>query len=62
MRDGEFLSEGGTPPSSSSYNSNNNISETGPPKFGVIEWMGVWYPWMRENRDQVSMMARRIST
>lgn len=67
MRDGEFVSEGGgTPPSSSSYNNSNNnhpiVSEIGPPKFGVIEWMGVWYPWMRENRDQVSMMARRIST
>ncbi|KAL2866408.1 uncharacterized protein BJX67DRAFT_355674, partial [Aspergillus lucknowensis] len=43
MRDGEFLRQES---SSSSFNS-------GAPQFGVVEWMGVWYPWMREDREEV---------
>ena len=61
MRDGKFLRQGST--LETNYNDNHTVvSEIGPPKFGVIEWMGVWYPWMRENPDQVNMMVRRIST
>lgn len=56
LRDGEFL--GGSSPTHTQ--SPRQMSDMGPPKFGVVEWMGVWYPWMRENRDQV--MMRRIST
>lgn len=41
MRDGEFLREGSA------------LTEPTPPKFGVVEWAGVWYPWMREDREQV---------
>ncbi|KAJ5655796.1 hypothetical protein N7507_007746 [Penicillium longicatenatum] len=39
MRDGEFLREG---------------AESGAPRFGVIEWANVWYPWMREDRETAS--------
>lgn len=39
MRDGEFLQ--GSP------------RERRAPTFGVIEWVGVWYPWMRKDREQV---------
>ncbi|KAL4917488.1 hypothetical protein BDW62DRAFT_201726 [Aspergillus aurantiobrunneus] len=42
MRDGEFLRQ----ESSSGFNG-------GAPQFGVVEWMGVWYPWMREDREEV---------
>ena len=45
------------------YNDNHCVvSKIGPPKFGVIKWMGMWYLWMRENPEQVNMMVRRIST
>lgn len=61
MHDGEFLHQGST--LKTNYNNYYPVvSEIGPPKFGVIEWMGVWYPWMKENPDQVRKMARRIST
>jgi hypothetical protein len=40
MRDGEFLREG------------SGLVDSAAPRFGVVEWMGVWYPWMRENKDQ----------
>ncbi|KAJ5653640.1 hypothetical protein N7490_000643 [Penicillium lividum] len=43
MRDGEFLREGAA------------LSESGAPRFGVMEWANVWYPWMRETEE----MARR---
>ncbi|OJJ57861.1 hypothetical protein ASPSYDRAFT_152978 [Aspergillus sydowii CBS 593.65] len=48
MRDGEFLRQESSP----SFNG-------GAPQFGVVEWMGVWYPWMREDREEV--MRRRLS-
>lgn len=62
MRDGEFLQESSSPQHSSPGpgTRSGSGSEMGPPKFGVVEWMGVWYPWMRENREQV--MMKRIST
>jgi hypothetical protein len=47
MRDGEFLREGST------------IIDSGAPRFGVVEWAQVWYPWMRESKEQV--LGRRIS-
>ncbi|KAL3476234.1 hypothetical protein BJX99DRAFT_228113 [Aspergillus californicus] len=53
MRDGEFMrQEEEETRSRSSFNG-------GAPQFGVIEWMGVWYPWMREDREEV--MRRRLS-
>lgn len=54
MRDGEFLQGPSSPQHSSS-----GSEGMGPPKFGVVEWVGVWYPWMRENQEQVRM--RKIS-
>ncbi|KAL4786765.1 hypothetical protein BJX76DRAFT_320190 [Aspergillus varians] len=48
MRDGEFLRQ----ESSSSFNG-------GAPQFGVVEWMGVWYPWMREDKEEV--MRRKLT-
>ncbi|KAL4874138.1 hypothetical protein BDV12DRAFT_159170 [Aspergillus spectabilis] len=50
MRDGEFLRQ----ESSESFSGNG-----GAPQFGVVEWIGVWYPWMREDREEV--MRRKIS-
>jgi hypothetical protein len=47
MRDGEFLREGST------------MIDSGAPRFGVVEWAQVWYPWMREPKEQV--LGRRIS-
>ncbi|OGE48435.1 hypothetical protein PENARI_c028G06993 [Penicillium arizonense] len=44
MRDGEFLREG---------TSVQGGTESGAPRFGVIEWGKVWYPWMRESRAEV---------
>ncbi|KAL3497028.1 hypothetical protein BJX62DRAFT_1599 [Aspergillus germanicus] len=52
MRDGEFLRQETTTSSRADYGSNA-------PQFGVVEWMGVWYPWMREDREEV--MRRRLS-
>ncbi|KAL3467437.1 hypothetical protein BJX64DRAFT_248662 [Aspergillus heterothallicus] len=52
MRDGEFLRQESTSSSRGDFGS-------GAPQFGVIEWMGVWYPWMREDREEV--MRRRLS-
>jgi hypothetical protein len=43
MRDGEFLREGSTVT----------------PRFGVVQWAQVWYPWMREPKEQV--LGRRLS-
>ncbi|KAJ5585428.1 uncharacterized protein N7459_005228 [Penicillium hispanicum] len=40
MRDGEFLREGAA-----------LGADSGAPRFGVVEWANVWYPWMREERD-----------
>ncbi|RJE22557.1 hypothetical protein PHISCL_05103 [Aspergillus sclerotialis] len=45
MRDGEFLQ--------------GSQRDRSAPRFGVVEQVGVWYPWMREDRDQV---LRRKST
>ncbi|PWY92908.1 hypothetical protein BO70DRAFT_21551 [Aspergillus heteromorphus CBS 117.55] len=47
MRDGDFLREGA------------GITDSASPRFGVIDWAGVWYPWMRENKEQV--LSRRMS-
>ncbi|PYH94128.1 hypothetical protein BO71DRAFT_241363 [Aspergillus ellipticus CBS 707.79] len=47
MRDGDFLREGA------------GLADSASPRFGVIDWAGVWYPWMRENKDQV--LTRRMS-
>ncbi|KAE8144327.1 hypothetical protein BDV25DRAFT_99069 [Aspergillus avenaceus] len=47
MRDGEFLREG------------SGLVDSASPRFGVVEWAGIWYPWMRENKEQVA--SRRIS-
>ncbi|KAL2006352.1 hypothetical protein VTN00DRAFT_10006 [Thermoascus crustaceus] len=41
MRDGEFIARNGS-----------KYSET-LPRFGVVQWMGMWYPWMRESKAQV---------
>jgi hypothetical protein len=48
MQDGEFLRKGST------------MIDSGAPRFGVVEWAQVWYPWMRELKEQV--LGRRIST
>ena len=48
MRDGEFLREGAA-----------LGPDSGAPRFGVVEWAHVWYPWMREDRD--TAMRRRIA-
>lgn len=53
MRDGEFLQQPSSPQHHSSGTTGSGGSDMGPPKFGVVEWMGVWYPWMRENQEQV---------
>lgn len=53
MRDGEFLQQPSSPQHHSSGTTGSGGSDVGPPKFGVVEWMGVWYPWMRENQEQV---------
>lgn len=50
MRDGEFLRDGAA-----------LGAESGAPKFGVIEWAGVWYPWMREDRDTALAQMKRAS-
>ncbi|KAJ5286760.1 hypothetical protein N7478_002446 [Penicillium angulare] len=42
MRDGEFLRDGAA-----------LGGEGGAPRFGVMEWSNVWYPWMREDRETV---------
>ncbi|EAW13837.1 uncharacterized protein ACLA_068650 [Aspergillus clavatus NRRL 1] len=47
MRDGEFLREGST------------IVDPSAPRYGVVDYAKVWYPWMREPKDQV--LSRRIS-
>lgn len=48
MRDGEFLREGAS-----------LGGDSGAPRFGVIEWANVWYPWMREDRDTATQMQRQ---
>ncbi|KAF9883205.1 hypothetical protein FE257_003862 [Aspergillus nanangensis] len=49
MRDGEFLREG------------SGLVDSAAPRFGVIEWAGQWYPWMRESKDQVMTMTQQLS-
>ncbi|KAL4885329.1 hypothetical protein BJY04DRAFT_180657 [Aspergillus karnatakaensis] len=44
MRDGEFLRQ---------ESSSAGFGGGGAPQFGVVEWIGVWYPWMREDREEV---------
>ncbi|KAG2414255.1 hypothetical protein HFD88_003446 [Aspergillus terreus] len=50
LRDGDFLRDGGAAAA---------LVDSANPRFGVVEWAGVWYPWMREDKEQV--LARRIS-
>ncbi|KAL4754453.1 hypothetical protein BDW72DRAFT_166163 [Aspergillus terricola var. indicus] len=58
MRDGEFVS--GQAPHALSHPSSDSASAYGgKPQFGVVEWMGVWYPWMRENQEEV--MRKRLA-
>ncbi|RDW74693.1 uncharacterized protein DSM5745_07355 [Aspergillus mulundensis] len=52
MRDGEFIS-GQTPHALSQPPADSGSGYGGKPQFGVVEWMGVWYPWMREDREEV---------
>ncbi|KAJ5142172.1 Alpha/Beta hydrolase protein [Penicillium atrosanguineum] len=47
MRDGEFLREGAS-----------LGADSAAPRFGVIEWANVWYPWMREDRETALQMQR----
>ncbi|KAL5334535.1 hypothetical protein BJX70DRAFT_378132 [Aspergillus crustosus] len=51
MRDGEFMRQEST----TSFSGSGG----GAPQFGVVEWIGAWYPWMRENREEV--MRRKIA-
>lgn len=62
MRDGEFLRQEVSAQSSSTSGSGSGLPSPpssaggfggGAPQFGVVEWMGVWYPWMREGREEV---------
>lgn len=48
MRDSEFISQNGS-----------NCHEVRP-RFGVVQWAGVWYPWMKEKKSQV--VGRRAAT
>ena len=50
MRDDAFLCDGAA-----------LEPEYGAPKFGVIERAGVWYPWMREDRDTAPAQMKRAS-
>lgn len=50
MRDGEFLREGAS-----------LTDASGAPRFGVIEWANVWYPWMREDRETATAMQQRMA-
>ncbi|KAL4901905.1 hypothetical protein BDW74DRAFT_67912 [Aspergillus multicolor] len=52
MRDGEFIS-GQTPHALSQPPADSGSGYGGKPQFGVVEWMGVWYPWMKEDREEV---------
>ncbi|KAL4938089.1 hypothetical protein BDV06DRAFT_201765 [Aspergillus oleicola] len=54
MRDGEFLRQESVPMPASTGSFHG-----GAPQFGVVEWMGVWYPWMKEDREEV--MRKRLS-
>ncbi|KAL4927382.1 uncharacterized protein BDV17DRAFT_266812 [Aspergillus undulatus] len=54
MRDGEFLRQDTVPTPASTGGFHG-----GAPQFGVVEWMGVWYPWMREDREEV--MRKRLA-
>ncbi|RMJ22927.1 hypothetical protein PHISP_06212, partial [Aspergillus sp. HF37] len=61
MRDGEFLREGAAAAAAAAAAAVATAPGGGgggggsqrAPKFGVVEWTGVWYPWMREGRDEV---------
>ncbi|KAK9646464.1 hypothetical protein HCH54_005209 [Aspergillus fumigatus] len=37
----------------------STMVDSGALRFGVLEWAQVWYPWMREPKEQV--LGRRIS-
>ena len=50
MRDGEFLRD-----------TSAMGSDSAAPRFGVIEWANVWYPWMREDRETVMRQQQRLS-
>lgn len=56
MRDGEFLHEGA---GGHSPTPEVGAKDAAGPKYGVVEWMGVWYPWMKEDRLEV---GRRMSS
>ncbi|KAL4974491.1 hypothetical protein BDW66DRAFT_139584 [Aspergillus desertorum] len=58
MRDGEFIS-GQAPHALSHSSSDSGSGYGGKPQFGVVEWMGVWYPWMRESQEEV--MRKRLA-
>ncbi|KAJ5179900.1 hypothetical protein N7492_003110 [Penicillium capsulatum] len=49
MRDGEFLREGAA-----------MGADSGAPRFGVVEWANVWYPWMREDRETAMANRQRM--
>jgi len=34
-------------------------ADSGAPRFGVIEWAGVWYPWMREDHETVMALQKQ---
>ncbi|KAL4964688.1 uncharacterized protein BDV14DRAFT_174611 [Aspergillus stella-maris] len=55
MRDGEFLKQESVPTPASTAGGFHG----GAPQFGVVEWMGVWYPWMKEDREEV--MRKRLA-
>lgn len=54
MRDGEYLREGS--------GLSDVIAGTGggKPQYGVVDWVGAWYPWMRETKPEV-MTRHRVS-
>ena len=63
MRNGEFLHEGAAASASATGHSPTpevRAKDAAGAEYGVVEWMGVCYPWMRENRLEVA--RRRIST
>jgi hypothetical protein len=31
----------------------STMTDSGAPRFGVVQWAQVWYPWMREPKEQV---------
>lgn len=54
MRDGSFMSDG---------TSLANESRGGKPQFGLVEWTrGVWYPWMKEDRETMRRRQALLSS